>query len=172
VRIGIMRIFGPFSRDFFVPWNEITVTRRDRFLWKEARLSFGQPSNGNLKVFAEVADRMAQAAGSKWPEQGSFPPSCLASEPPSNTCADVVRTDRYDHIDPLSDAAPMMDAANFSIDRSSVRAATYLPKKWGMGSVPYSGRIVLDLVHRSPIELILLGKQDSLGICNKLAPAV
>jgi hypothetical protein len=79
-------------------------------------------------------------------------------------------SDRYDHIDPFSDAALMMDAANFSIDRLSVRAATYLPKKWGMGSVPYSGRIVLDLAHRSPIELILLGEQDGPGICNKLAP--
>jgi hypothetical protein len=79
-------------------------------------------------------------------------------------------SDRYDHIDPFSDAALKIDAANFSIDRSSVRAATYFPKKWGMGSVPYSGRIVLDPANRSPIELILLGEQDSLRICNKLAP--
>ena len=73
LRIGIMRIFGPFCRDFLVPWNEITVTRSDRFLWKVAKLSFGQPSNGNLKVLAEVADRMARAAGNHWPEPGSFP---------------------------------------------------------------------------------------------------
>jgi hypothetical protein len=43
-------------------------------------------------------------------------------------------SDRYEHIDPFSDVALKMDAANFSIDRSSMRAATYLPKKWGMGS--------------------------------------
>jgi hypothetical protein len=73
LRIGIMRIFGPFCRDFLVPWNEITVTRGDRYFWKFARVSFGQPENGVLKVFAEVADRMARAAGSRWPEQGSFP---------------------------------------------------------------------------------------------------
>ncbi len=73
LRIGIMRIFGPFCRDFLVPWNEITVTRSDRVFWKVANLSFGQPSNGNLRVFAEVADRMARAAGSHWPEPGSFP---------------------------------------------------------------------------------------------------
>jgi hypothetical protein len=73
LRIGIMRIFGPFCRDFLVPWNEIKITRGDRYFWKFARLSFGQPSNGNLKVFAEVADRMARAAGHRWPEQGSFP---------------------------------------------------------------------------------------------------
>jgi len=73
LRIGIMRVFGPFCRDFLVPWTEITVTRSDRYFWKVAKLSFGQPSNGNLKVFAEVADRMARAAGNRWPEQGSFP---------------------------------------------------------------------------------------------------
>jgi hypothetical protein len=73
LRIGIMRIFGPFCRDFLVPWNEIKITRGDRYFWKFARLSFGQPSNGNLKVIAEVADRMARAAGHRWPEQGSFP---------------------------------------------------------------------------------------------------
>jgi len=73
LRIGIMRIFGPFCRDFLVPWNEIAVTRSDRVFWKVAKLSFGNPSNGSLKVFAEVADRMARAAGSQWPEPGSFP---------------------------------------------------------------------------------------------------
>jgi hypothetical protein len=73
LRVGIMRIFGPFCRDFFVPWNEITVTRGDRFFWKVAKLSFGQPSIGKLTVFADVADRMARAAGNQWPEPGSFP---------------------------------------------------------------------------------------------------
>lgn len=73
LRVGIMRIFGPFCRDLFVPWNEITVTRGDRFFWKVAKLSFGQPSIGKLTVFADVADRMARAAGNHWPEPGSFP---------------------------------------------------------------------------------------------------
>jgi hypothetical protein len=73
LRVGIMRIFGPFCRDFLVPWNEITVTRGDRYFWRFAKLSFGQPENGNLKLFAEVADRLARAAGNRWPEPGSFP---------------------------------------------------------------------------------------------------
>ena len=73
LRIGIMRIFGPFCRDFLVPWNQITVTRGDRVFWKVAKLSFGQPSIGKLTVFADVADRMARAAGNHWPEPGPFP---------------------------------------------------------------------------------------------------
>jgi hypothetical protein len=72
LRIGIMRIFGPFSRDFFVPWDEITVTRRDRLTWKVAKLSFGRPPIGNLTLPAEVADRIARTAGIPWPESGPF----------------------------------------------------------------------------------------------------
>jgi len=32
LRVSIWRLFGPFSRPFFVPWNELTVTRRKMFL--------------------------------------------------------------------------------------------------------------------------------------------
>src|SRR5580658_7860930 len=73
LKVGIMRIFGPFSRDFFVPWDEITVTRADRFLQKVAKLSFGRPPAGNLTIRAEVADRIARTAGKPWPESGPFP---------------------------------------------------------------------------------------------------
>jgi hypothetical protein len=73
LRLGMMRIFGVFSRDFFVPWNVISVTRKDRVLWKEAKISFGQPTIGTLTIPAEVADRLARAAGGLWPELGPFP---------------------------------------------------------------------------------------------------
>jgi hypothetical protein len=73
LRIGIMRIFGPFCRNFFVPWTEITITRGDRFFWTFATLTFGHPSVGKLTVFAHTADRMARAAGDHWPEPGAGP---------------------------------------------------------------------------------------------------
>jgi hypothetical protein len=73
LRVAIMRIFGPFCRNFFVPWTEITVTRGDRFFWTFAKLTFGHPSVGRLTVFAHTADRMARAAGDHWPEPGPFP---------------------------------------------------------------------------------------------------
>jgi len=73
LRIGMMRIFGVFCRDFFVPWNELSVTRKDVIFWKTAKLSFGLPAIGYLVVAAEVADRLACAAGSRWPEPGAFP---------------------------------------------------------------------------------------------------
>lgn len=73
LRVGILRIFGPYSRDFFVPWDEITVTRGDRFFLKVAKLAFGRPPIGNLTLTAKAADRLARTAGSRWPESGSLP---------------------------------------------------------------------------------------------------
>jgi hypothetical protein len=72
LRVGIMRLFGPFSRDFLVPWRELSVTRKTIFFMQAAELRFG--SVGTLSVGAHVADKLAGAAGRNWPEQGSFVP--------------------------------------------------------------------------------------------------
>src|ERR1700691_5039150 len=48
LRIGIMRIFGPFCRDFFVPWEEIRATRATVWFQPVAKLEFGSPMIGSL----------------------------------------------------------------------------------------------------------------------------
>ncbi len=73
LRVGIMRVFGPFCRDFFVPWDAISVTRKTVFLWPVARLQFGSPAVGSLTIPAHVADKVAGAAMGRWPEAGPFP---------------------------------------------------------------------------------------------------
>jgi hypothetical protein len=73
LRVGMMRIFGPFSRPFFVPWEELRVTRQENWMWRSARMEFGLPSVGDVTVAAELADTLARAAGSHWPEPGPFP---------------------------------------------------------------------------------------------------
>jgi hypothetical protein len=66
LRLGVMKLFGPFARDFLVPWREITV-KRSRWFWMDvAEFSFG--SHGKLTVRADIADRLAAAAGKDWPE--------------------------------------------------------------------------------------------------------
>lgn len=70
LRIGLIRLFGPFCRDFLVPWQSISVSRKDRVLWRTATLDFGC---GRLSLPAEVANRLARAAGNHWPEPGPFP---------------------------------------------------------------------------------------------------
>jgi hypothetical protein len=69
LRVGMFRAFGPLSRDFLVPWRDIRVTRKDGWLGvKLAELTFGNPANGTLTITADVADRLAKAAGRDWPE--------------------------------------------------------------------------------------------------------
>jgi hypothetical protein len=73
LRIGIMRIFGIFCRDFFVPWEEIRVERKNQFFWQRAELQFGNPVVGRLSISSHVADRLARSAQGHWPEAGPFP---------------------------------------------------------------------------------------------------
>jgi hypothetical protein len=69
LRVGIMKVLGPFCRDFFVPWSDIRVERQARFLWKAAALRFGEPQAGALIIRAETADRLAGAVPGSWPER-------------------------------------------------------------------------------------------------------
>jgi hypothetical protein len=73
LRVGMMRLFGPFCRDFFVPWEHISVTRKTILFWPFARLQFGEPAAGTLRISGHVADRLARAAKKRWPEAGPFP---------------------------------------------------------------------------------------------------
>lgn len=73
LRVGVMRVFGPFCRDFFVPWQAISIARKNVSLWPVATLRFGSPSIGSLTIPAHVANRLARAAIGRWPEAGPFP---------------------------------------------------------------------------------------------------
>jgi len=73
LRIGMMRLFGPFCRDFLVPWDAIRVRRKDRYFWRTATLEFGSQGYPRLSIPNEVADRLARAASQNWPEAGPFP---------------------------------------------------------------------------------------------------
>ncbi len=73
LRVGIMRVFGPFCRDFFVPWEDVKVIRSTVLFWRLAKLQFGEPAIGSLTISARVANRLARAAMARWPETGSFP---------------------------------------------------------------------------------------------------
>jgi hypothetical protein len=73
LRVGIMRVFGPFCRDFFVPWENISVTRKAIIFWPVAKLQFGSPAIGSLTIPVHLANRLARAAMGRWPETGPFP---------------------------------------------------------------------------------------------------
>jgi hypothetical protein len=71
LRVSIMRLFAPTARDFFVPWEAISVTREDAMFGQTAILKFGQPSIGTLTFAGRSADKLARAAAGRWPEAGA-----------------------------------------------------------------------------------------------------
>jgi hypothetical protein len=72
IRVGIMRVFGPFSRDFFVPRQDLNVTRK--FLFSTSReTSIWQSRNRIADIPAYVANQLARTAMRRWPETGPFP---------------------------------------------------------------------------------------------------
>lgn len=68
LRVGIMRLFGPFCRNFLVPWNTITVSRKATLGWRYAELSFG--TTGKLRITDMLADQIWQTVPQGWPEKG------------------------------------------------------------------------------------------------------
>jgi hypothetical protein len=72
LRVGMMRLFGPFCRDFLVPWQSIVVVRKSTFFGPVAQLQFGDPAVGELRIAGHVADRLASAAMEHWPEGARF----------------------------------------------------------------------------------------------------
>lgn len=71
LRFGIVRLLGPFSHDFFVPWSQIKITRQQWMFGSMAELEFGHPPIGKIVIYSSTADRLAQAAGKNWPEQAT-----------------------------------------------------------------------------------------------------
>jgi hypothetical protein len=71
LRVGMFRLFGPFARDFFVPWDEIEVRRSSWFGTPFAELRFGRPAVGRLTIHGRVADRLAEAASHEWRKETS-----------------------------------------------------------------------------------------------------
>jgi hypothetical protein len=78
---------------------------------------------------------------------------------------------RYAGLDIHSDAFLAVHAAGFRIDRTALTDVILdLSPKWGMGKVPYSGRIILRTRETAARELILLGRQDVGEIRDRLWP--
>ncbi|MGH6614369.1 hypothetical protein [Sphingomonas sp.] len=59
LRVGISRLFGPFQKPFFVPWQEIRTEAKTFFFVPMTKLSFGNPANGTLKIDARAWLRLA-----------------------------------------------------------------------------------------------------------------
>ena len=69
LRIGMWRIFGPFTRPFQVPWDQIEPEPVTRFLMPMVRLHLGRPATRKLTIGARTWERLKAAS------QGIAPPS-------------------------------------------------------------------------------------------------
>jgi hypothetical protein len=67
LRVGVLRLLGPFQRPFFVPWPDIE-TRRRRLLFRDyCELRFGRPWIGRLILPRRTAARIATAGPLRLP---------------------------------------------------------------------------------------------------------
>jgi hypothetical protein len=82
LRVQIFRLFGPFSRPFFVPWEDITVIRKTTFFQPRVDLLCGSPEVGRVTIEASAADKLARASFGLWPE---------ATLPPEETPSSLVQ---------------------------------------------------------------------------------
>jgi len=60
--VGISRLFGPFQKPLKIPWSEIEASRSSSLLVPMAKLQFGRPANGQLKISARSWAKLVDAA--------------------------------------------------------------------------------------------------------------
>jgi hypothetical protein len=69
--VSTASLFGLFKyRGIFVPWEDLFVSRKWTIFGQDVELLFG---NMNLIVPGYVADKLANVAKHRWPEDGTFP---------------------------------------------------------------------------------------------------
>lgn len=62
LRVGVWRIFGPFSSPFQVPWDQIEAEPVTRFLMPMVRLHLGHPVIRKLTINARTWERLKAAS--------------------------------------------------------------------------------------------------------------
>lgn len=63
LRVSMNRIFGPFTRPFFVPWEQIRVESKTGLLGPRVTLSFGDPAAARMTIETYIWQRLAERAG-------------------------------------------------------------------------------------------------------------
>jgi hypothetical protein len=72
---------------------------------------------------------------------------------------------RYENVDPHSEKFLSIDKSNYQILQSNIAKIEFDPTdKWGMGTVPHSGKILVQTLDGDEHEFILLGSQDGIFV--------
>jgi hypothetical protein len=133
--------------------------------WFVAMEYYALMLNRTYKVF--VADRMLCGANVRG--LVASPPSASSEMIGADYWAGTLAATLYETMDVTEPRFLRMGWANFQIPyRAIARVEVNTRPKWGMGNVPYSGRIILWLRSGRTRELILLGEQDAAAIKGML----
>jgi hypothetical protein len=62
LRVAIMRLFGPFSRPFLVPWSEVRAARSSFLFAPMIKLTFGASEHGALWLYPRTWQRLLESA--------------------------------------------------------------------------------------------------------------
>lgn len=65
LRFGISKFFGPFQRDFLVPWDHLSVTRKKHFFMGETATIYFK-SKGSINLPGYVVNKLGRAVPEKW----------------------------------------------------------------------------------------------------------
>jgi len=63
LRVAIWRVFAPFSKPFFVPWDEIDARPKGGLFVDMMRLGLGKPEAGTMTVTARSWQRLSSPDG-------------------------------------------------------------------------------------------------------------
>lgn len=150
------------SADVEIPMFE---SERGSTSWFVAMEYYALILNRTYKVF--VTDRML--CGAKVRGLVSNPMMISPQMFDQAYWADTQSAKIYDRMDVASTIFLQANSVNFQIGWKQIAEIEYLAKrKWGMGNVPHSGRIILHLRSNRQRELILLGKQNGPALKAKL----
>lgn len=63
---SVMFLFRPGHSPFFVPWEEISGTKKQYFLYPVVELRFQRTPNLPFRVYQRTADKLVAAANGRW----------------------------------------------------------------------------------------------------------
>ncbi len=66
VYFSVMFLFRPGHSPFFVPWEEISGSKKNYFIFNMVELRFQRTPNIPVRLYKPTADRLIQAANGRW----------------------------------------------------------------------------------------------------------
>ena len=63
---SVMFLFRPGHSPFFVPWGEISGTKKGYFFYQVVDLRFQRTPNLPFRIYLRTADRLVDAANGRW----------------------------------------------------------------------------------------------------------